>query len=271
MVNLGKSFPSNLRFQCKFSFSTALFLAALCANAGAQSPLTYHCRRANSPIQVDGTPNEPAWRRAAWTPLFIDIEGSAKPKPRFRTRAKMLWDDQYFYIAAQLEEPHLWATYRDHDSVIFHEHDFEVFLDPDGDTRDYFEFEINVLNTTWDLHLNKPYRFGGKADNGWEIPGLRSAVRAQGTINNPRDRDRGWTLEIAFPWSAFNRGPRPPVPPQTGESWRVNFSRVEWQLRVVDGRYEKVPGTKEDNWVWSPQDAVNMHVPEKWGVVRFVD
>ena len=49
----------------------------------------------------------------------------------------------------------------------------------------------------------------------------------------------------------------------------MNFSRVEWRLRVKDGKYEKVPGTKEYNWVWSPQGVINMHVPEKWGTVRF--
>jgi len=74
---------------------------------------------------------------------------------------------------------------------------------------------------------------------------------------------------MAFPWSAFNRGRRPAVAPKPGEAWRINFSRVEWQLRVRDGKYEKVPGTKEDNWVWSPQGVINMHVPEKWGSVRF--
>jgi hypothetical protein len=32
----------------------------------------------------------------------------------------------------------------------------------------------------------------------------------------------------------------------------------------------KVPNTNEDNWVWSPQGLINMHVPEMWGRVRFV-
>jgi len=235
----------------------------------AAPPESYLCERADIPLRIDGRMDEPAWQRAPWTPFFVDIEGDAKPKPRFRTRAKMLWDDTYFYIAAEMEEPHLWATYSKHDSVIFHEHDFEVFIDPDGDTLNYFEFEMNVLNTTWDLFLPKPYKSKGKADNGWEIPGLKTAVHARGTINNPKDRDEGWTVEIAFPWSAFNRGPRPPVPPKPGETWRVNFSRVEWQLEVRDGKYQKVPKTKEDNWVWSPQGLIDMHVPEKWGFVRF--
>ena len=66
---------------------------------------------------------------------FQDIEGDKKPRPRFRTRAKMLWDDQFFYVAAELEEPHVWATLTKHDSVIFHDNDFEIFIDPDGDNQ----------------------------------------------------------------------------------------------------------------------------------------
>ena len=246
-----------------------VFALLLAASAAAQEPKRYEARAAAAPLTIDGKLNEPAWAKAAWTDYFVDIEGDAKPKPRFKTRAKMAWDETYFYIAAEMEEPNLWALYRDHDSVIFLQNDFEAFFDPDGDTLHYFEFEMNVLNTTWDLYLPKPYRHGGKADNGWEIPGMKSAVFAEGTINDPSDRDKAWTVEMAFPWSAFNRGPRPAVPPKPGETWRVNFSRVEWQLIVKDGKYEKVPGTKEDNWVWSPQGLINMHVPEKWGVVTF--
>jgi len=230
----------------------------------------YTCRKASKPLIIDGKMNDSAWRSAPWTQVFVDIEGEAKPKPRFRTRAKMLWDDDFFYVAVEMEEPNLWATYDKHDMVIFHEHDFEVFLDPDGDGLHYFEFEMNAKNTSWDLYLAKPYKDGGKADDGWEIPGLKTAVQLRGTLNNPKDKDRGWSLEIAIPWSALNRGPRPAVAPKDGEQWRVNFSRVEWVLDVVNGKYEKRKGLKEDNWVWSPQGVINMHVPEKWGVVKFV-
>ena len=243
---------------------------ALCLFAGlaAAQPKHYTCYRAASPIQIDGRLNDSAWRNAPWTDAFIDIQGAAHPRPRFRTRAKMLWDDQYFYVAAELQEPHVWATLTEHDSVIFRDNDFEVFLNPSGDGRNYFEFEINALNTGWDLFLPKPYREGGKADNSWEIPGLRTAVSVQGTLNQSRDRDRGWSVEIAFPWTAF--GARAPVArPAEGSEWRVNFSRVEWQTRVEAGRYVKLPDRKEDNWVWSPQGLINMHVPDRWGYVRF--
>ena len=107
--------------------------------------------------------DDAAWQAAPWTDGFVDIEGDRKPQPRFRTRVKMLWDDEHFYVAAELEEPHVWGTLTKHDSVIFHDNDFEVFIDPDGDNHEYYEFEINALNTEWDLFLKKPYRDGGPA------------------------------------------------------------------------------------------------------------
>ena len=245
-------------------------LVALSMTALSGQPVKhYRCVRASGLMNIDGRINEAAWKRAPWTDWFVDIEGPAKPKPRFKTRAKMLWDDQYFYIAAELEEPHVWATLTDHDSVIFRDNDFEVFLNPSGDTNNYFEFEMNALNIGWDLFLPKPYKKGGKADNSWEIPGLKTAVSVRGALNKPEDKDRGWTLEIAFPWDGFRHGGFVAPKPTPGSEWRVNFSRVEWRHRVVNGKYEKVPGLKEDNWVWSPQGLVDMHVPERWGVVRF--
>jgi len=202
----------------------------------ALTPEGYVCYRASSPIKVDGSLDAAAWQAVPWTRDFRDIEGDARPKPRFRTRAKMLWDDNNFYVAAQLEEPHVWGTNTQHDAVIFNDNDFEVFIDPDSDSHDYYEFEINALNTGWDLLLKKPYKDGGPALNEWEIAGLKTAVHVEGTLNNPTDTDTGWTVEIAFPWKALGEFARRTVPPAEGDQWRVNFSRVEWLTDIVDGQ-----------------------------------
>lgn len=232
-------------------------------------PQGYVCQHTTGPISVDGRMDEADWAKAPWTTDFQDIEGAAKPKPRFRTHAKMLWDDEYFYIAAELEEPHVWGTLTQHDAVIFNDNDFEVFIDPNADSHEYYEFEMNTLNTGWDLLLKMPYKDGGPALNEWEIPGLKTAVHVNGTLNNSSDTDKGWTLEIAFPWKALASHAHRATPPLEGDQWRVDFSRVEWQINIVDGKYQKVPGTKEDNWIWSPPGIVDMHRPEKWGFVQF--
>jgi hypothetical protein len=238
------------------------------------TPRVYVCPRAKRPIAIDGRIDDEPWTGAPWTDDFTDIEGAAKPAPRFRTRARMLWDDRYFYVAADMTEPHVVATLTEKNSVIYNDNDFEIFIDPDGDNHNYYEFEVNALNTIWELTLPRPYKDGGDPKLGTKIAGLKSAVAVRGTMNDPRDEDDGWSVQVAIPWEGLKPyNPDRPTPPRTGDVWRVNFSRVEWRYDVVDGKY--VRHTKErspeDNWVWSAQGIVDMHRPERWGWVVFSD
>jgi hypothetical protein len=233
------------------------------------------CYRTPTPLQIDGRLSERAWGAAPWSDPFIDIDGTRRPP--LATRVKMLWDDEFLYFGADLEEPHLWGTLEERDAVIFQDNDFEVFIDPDGDTHAYFEIEINALNTVWDLLLIQPYRDGGPAVHAWDIAGLRTAVDLRGTINRPDDRDEGWSIEMAIPWKMLAEAAPRRARPRAGDQWRINFSRVQWQLDPRAGKYAKRLDRQtgkpmpEDNWVWSPQGAVNMHMPERWGVVHFSD
>lgn len=230
-------------------------------------PRRYCCPRTTAPPALDGLLESGVWALAPWTEDFVDI--ATDVVPRFRTRAKMLWDQACFYVAAEMEEPHVWATLTERDSVIFHDNDFEIFIDPDGDAKRYFEIEINALNTVWDLYLPLAYRDGGDAVNEWDIEGLRTAIHVRGTLNDPSDIDEGWVVEFSIPWSAFSENGGMPCPPGPGDVWRINFSRVEWLVEVQAGSYKKIPDTPEDNWVWSPQGVVDMHQPEMWGYVEF--
>ncbi len=239
------------------------------------APETYVCYRAEKTLEIDGKADEVAWQAAEWTDLFVDIEGDRKPAPRFETRVKMLWDDEYFYFAGKMEEPDVWAKLTHRDAIIFYDNDFEVFIDPDGDTHEYYELEVNAFSTEWDLFLVKPYRDGAPALHSWDIQGLKTVVSVDGTLNKPGDKDRGWTIEIAIPWAVMKECAHKESPPVEGDQWRVNFSRVEWQTEVEDGEYTKVLDPEsgkplpEDNWVWSPQGLINMHYPEMWGFVQF--
>ena len=264
-----------------------LFMLAVATNfANAQqapisiSPRNYVCYHASAPILVDGLPDEKDWLNVPWSEYFVDIEGSLKPDPTYKNRMKMLWDDTFFYITAELEEPHVWANLTERESVIFYDNDFEVFIDPDGDTHKYVEYEMNALNTQWDLLLLKPYRddlVNNVAIDNWNINGIKSAVHVNGTLNNPNDIDKGWTLEIAIPFDALIELSASGKLPVQGEQYRVGFSRVEWIVDVVDGKYKKrthnVDGKEnplpENNWVWSPQGVIAMHQPETWGFVQF--
>lgn len=236
-----------------------------------ETPKKYIAYSIADTVRVDGKADEASWKNAAWTDFFVDIEGVKTPT--YKTRLKMLWDKRYLYFFAQLEEPHVWATLKQRDTVIYYNNDFEIFMDPDGDTHNYYELEINALNTVWDLFLTKPYRNKAKVLDSWDIQGLKSAVKVDGTLNNATDTDKGWTLEIAVPWSVITEASRSTAVPENS-FWRINFSRVNWDFDLIDGHYSRKKDSSgkylpEYNWVWSPQGVINMHEPEKWGYVFF--
>ena len=108
------------------------------------------------------------------------------------------------------------------------------------------------------------------------MAGMKSAVFVDGTVNNPTDEDKSWSVEVFIPWSSINQMQRGKGMPKDGEQMRVNFSRVQWTTEVQDGKYVKVPIKGEDkireyNWVWAPTGVINIHMPEYWGYVQFAD
>ena len=112
-----------------------------------ETPKKYVAYSITDTIKIDGKGDETSWKNAEWTDFFIDIEGMKKPT--YKTRIKMLWDKHYLYFLAELEEPHVWATLKQRDTVIFYNNDFEIFIDPDGDTHNYYELEINTPKTVF--------------------------------------------------------------------------------------------------------------------------
>ena len=272
---------SKLFVQPKMGALMALPLVLFCTLARAQTVLSsashsekkYKARMAKRPIKVDGKLKEHDWKQAVLISDFEDIEGASKPKPAFSTTVKMMWDSQYLYIGAVLEEPHLWGTLKKHDDIIYRDHDFEVFIDPMGDGEQYFEIEINVLGTIMDLFMNKPYKKGGTFDMGWNTNGMLSKIIANGTINDNSDIDSGWTVEMAIPFTAISRNNRI-ASPSTTNPWRINFSRVQWTLEPDGKSYQKKLNENkrpisEHNWVWNPTGVIDMHVPVKWGYLYF--
>ncbi|MBJ2172828.1 carbohydrate-binding family 9-like protein [Aureibaculum sp. A20] len=257
----------------KLTFVFSVFTSLIaCAQLKVDVPRTHIAYQVKEEISIDGLANEVTWQNVPWSENFIDIEGVEKPT--FKTNVKMLWDENYYYILAKIEEPHVWANLKQRDTIIFYNNDFEIFIDPDGDSHNYFEIEVNALNTVWELFVAKPYRESGEQVlNDWNITGLKTAVHVDGTLNNPNDTDKGWTVEIAIPWKTFrktyfeNNVPR-------DKFWRVNFSRVNWDYDLVNGKYDRKKGENEKyfpeyNWVWSSMGVINMHEPEKWGYVYF--
>jgi len=244
---------------------------------GNFAPPVYLCGRAKQEPKIDGDVFKPFWDDAPKTVAFRDIEGSCRPAPKFETWAKLLWDEDNLYIGAVLYGSEIWAYVSGRDDVVFFDNDFEFFLDKKGTTHEYFELESNALNTLWDLMLTKPYTDGGTPYDGFNYNGIESAVKICGELNNPNTENKYWSIEFKIPWKSIARYGSASDPPKTGDYYRFNFSRVHWQTEVIDGKYVKKinPETgnpfPEDNWVLAPTGVVNIHYPELWAFLCFVD
>lgn len=225
---------------------------------------TYLCQKAIDTIVVDGKLDEASWKKAKPLSPMRDLSG--KPA-QYSCTIQMTYDEDYLYFAAILPTPNINGTLTERDSIIYHDDDFEIFIDPTNTGHNYLELEINALNTVWDLFLTAPYREGDAciAIHDWDIKGLKHAVSHQGTLNDASDIDTSWTVEIAWPWKSITHHatlPRTAEPPTHGQEMRFNFSRVD---HPVDANGKR----GEVNTVWSATRQVTIHAPEQWGRIRF--
>jgi hypothetical protein len=211
--------------------AAALFLLvagqSLAGQAFTQDGLLSHYAvpRAVAPIAVDGRLDEFAWETAEQINGFSRIlnEYGQILHP---TRAKMLWDDENLYFAFACQDPDIWAIFGQRDDALWEEEVVEVFIDPDGDGRDYLELEVNPLNTVVDLRI-RGLEPAWDSSIPWDIRGLQSAVQVYGTVSDSASSDLGWSVEIAIPWSAMADSIGGGHRPAPGDTWRLNLYRIE--------------------------------------------
>jgi len=264
-----------MRYLLRAWLLSSFFIIFFSFSSAAQDAAHYTCYRTSAPVVIDGRLNEPDWEKAEWSNNFQDITGDPLLKPSLKTRIKLLWDDKYIYLAAEITDTEIWARVQQKDAVIFHDNDFEVFLDLDGNGLNYYEIEVNALGTIWDLMLTRPYSEGGKPLSEWDLSGLKTGVHISGSLNDPLTKDTSWTVEMALPVDELMQGKKPESRPADGLQWRVNFSRVEWKTKIRGSAYIKQtdPLTgkplPEENWVWSPMGEISMHIPGRWGRLEF--
>lgn len=252
----------------------------------------YTSPKINSKVKIDGKLDESVWINAPRSSSFRDlISGAATIH---KTEVAVLWDEDFLYVGYWIEEPNLQATLTERDAPIYTNNDVELFIaGPDA----YYEFEINSYGTIYEVFFIweaayaskgyskmkifnrdqpgvKPFQGVGYKNHprgqrigywNWDFPGLQSAVFLDGTVNNDQDRDRGWTVEIALPWSgmdALTTGRTLNLPPQDQEVWRMDFSRFN--------QYKEAPPVKDSGgWAWSPHGVWDSHVPECFTFIHF--
>ena len=122
--------------------AACLMAAAPARAAGADSPAV-ECRWTDAPIAIDGRAAETAWKRAAMIGDFR-IAGAAGGKPRAATRAKLLWDREYLYLFAEMDDADLAAKATKAKGPAGIGDTLELFLQPDAQKTGYYEFAVNA-------------------------------------------------------------------------------------------------------------------------------
>jgi hypothetical protein len=193
------------------------------APASVAAVRSAECRWAAGPIQLDGKLDEPAWQNAQVLKDFAVFWDNRLPKTA--TKARLLWDDNYLYFAAEMEDSDLYADIKERNGMCWFNDVFEMFFKPAENKLAYYEFQVNALNTPLELFF--PSRGSGGYQRFAPLTklGIEAAVKLDGTLNNWTDKDTGWTVEGRIPLSAFGAsGDRP----QVGSKWRFALCRYDY-------------------------------------------
>ncbi len=245
---------------------------ALNSSPGPYLPGYYVIYRATDRVTIDGDINEKAWQDAKWLDAFIDHQYPYAPAPWKTTRVKMIYDNEYVYVAAQLQEENVWAHLSKRDAIVYYDNDFEIFLDPTANGINYFEFELNALNTMFDMWHEVDNWRGAYADPVFDSKGTRSAIRVDGTLNFHYDIDNGWSVEVKIPLRDLKEwNQQMQVPVKRGDMWRFNFSRVQYMHVYTQLFPYLLPYSPCEDWVLGPTDTGDLHIPELWPVAVFSD
>ena len=209
-------------------------------------PTPRHVRipRAAAPPALDGVLDDPIWQGPG-VALVESLEGEPAPAT-YATRVRFAWDDRALYVAADLPDPDVWGTLTARDDKLWEEEAFEVFLAADGSGRDYLELQVSPRGTRFDARFAR-HRQGEPAwDGDWQ-----AAVHVAGTIDARGDRDEGWSVEVAVPWSTLCAKTRIPCPPRVGLRLRGNVFRLERPRKGSTVALALSPTRRPDFHTWN--------------------
>lgn len=231
------------------------------SDSAASGKPRYAMRQLNAEegaITVDGRLDEAVW--AGLQPARLAPFGD---KQKYETWVKLYYTDDALYVGAYMEDKHAWGTLKERDANTWEEEVFELFLDVDGDGKDYLELQVTPNNVVFDANFKERLGRGeGSREEqidrarAWNMEGLETGVFVDGTVNDAEKEDKFWTIELKLPFSSLpGAGGAAPKP---GSRWAVNFYRFD---RPAQGQSYA--------YAWSQAARGDFHAIEHFGELRF--
>lgn len=229
----------------RYVIAVLVLLAASIARAEGPTTQPFVCAWATSPITIDGKGDDAAWANAPWVDDFRAWWLPAdQQKAKTRTRAKLLWDADYLYFFAEMEDHDLYTPTKDHQGWVWLGDVFELFLKPAADKPAYYEFEVNPANATLELFLPSRGAGGFARFAALTKVEMKTAVQLKGTLNDASDRDEGWSCEGRIKWADLAATG---AKPKAGDVWHFSFCRGDTSVGLEQKDLtSSAPLTKDD-------------------------
>jgi len=258
----------------------------------------YEARRLKGTLTIDGVLDEPDWRSAPAVELLGTRRGT---KPKLKTTARMLWDDEAMYLAFECDDPDVHAPLDKHDDDLWRHDLVEVFIGTDQSEMHYMELHAAPSNALadviwadfdpevdWFTTPGWKYFSVASGKKAFNLPGMTVGVKINGTLNRSDDTDGGYVVEWRIPFAGMRRvvpsleksKPHPidmtqfeltPIEkPVVGTVWRMNFNRNDDSTKMTRKNRARTDVPVIERTAWSPPIRSD-HMPMRFGIVRFID
>jgi|TARA_B100001245_G_scaffold211203_1_gene175744 hypothetical protein len=182
----------------------------------------------------------------------------------YTTSFQALWGEEGLFVRFDAVDPSPWYTLTNRDDHLWTEEVVEIFIDPDGDGRNYAEIEISPHNVVCDLMI-----FEGapnvRSDIGWDHDGLQSKVSP---LSGADGETVGWMAIAVLPWSSFatlTDSSGISIPPHSGDVWRFNIFRIKRPFGPTEPDRDVVYAA------WSPPSGRSFHEPTVFRALEFIE
>lgn len=249
-------------------------------------------------FKIDGDLNKEVWKKAPWSPRFVDVIGNTPAI--YDTKVAIVYSDKYLYVAYYLESPYPKATMKNKGDLLWFDGNIELFIDGNETYHElqvnalnttyeafyiwrdaYISNPVYAKQPEFDVVKNHARVFGGNHDRtgldfwkgshqrgnryaflNWEIEGLETAVKVNGSLNDDREPSKSVTYELKIPWTSLKYlADNKSYPPQEGDVWRFFFARYE--ILRLNGKEVST------GWSWDYIGSDDNHRPELFTPITF--
>lgn len=211
---------------------------------------TYQVNKIGTNISIDGDLSE-------WTTPFIGpfVQHNNGDPATQNTSVSFAWDNDALYLAYQVSDISITGSVKAQDSPIYDTDDLvEIFIDADGDTKNYAEIGVNAFASYYDnIMLCATPECGGKiSDFNWDANTIQTAASRT---------SEGYKVEIKIPFADLATIPNGAFStPSNGTTWKGNVFRIDYG---PGEEYLAISGYTSGNF--------GFHQPTQFKTFEFVD